>query len=543
MLQNANATPPTGNSRRLLLIVWIFVAIVVGLMAFAYYSFGLMSAARAYVGGEGLWSKAQKESVLALSRYVKDHRPEDYQAFQDALRVNLGDRQARLELEKSNPDSQIAADGFKLGRNHADDIDGMIHLYRNFRKVPELDKAIGIWATADGYIDQLLVLGRAIHAATQRANLDEPATRNFLIELDRLNMKLTPLEDEFSYSLGEISRKSMTILRIVMLLVVTALLLVAYMVSRRILLQNERYQQALIASEKRLRSLLQFAPLPIIVVSLPDSLVVYANERALVQFKLSMAELTEQTAQNFYVNLEDRASILQQLRATGSVRDWEVQLQDRTGVKFWVLLSSQRLLFEGRECLLTALNNIDERKRAQEELRHRAFHDGLTGLPNRSMFIDAVSRALHRAERKNGMLSILFVDLDHFKTVNDNLGHAMGDLLLQEVAMRIRMCVREGDLVARLGGDEFVILVEDDRSADVAVQIARKLQGVLKPQHLLGGKALHVTASIGISNYPDDGRELDDLLRNADTAMYRVKETGRDSYQFHNTSGFDQPFN
>ncbi len=543
MLHNAFARSPAARkSHRLLLIVWIFVAIVVGLMAFAYYSFGLMSAARAYVGGEGLWSKAQKEAVLSLSRYVKDHRAEDYQAFQHALVVNLGDRQARLELEKSTPDLRIATEGFKLGRNHAEDIDGMINLYRNFRSVPELDRAITIWATADDYIAQLLVLGRSIESATQNGRLDDAVAQNFLAQLDGFNARLTPLEDEFSYSLGEISRKSVIVLRVVMMLVVTVLLLVAYLVSRRLVLQNERYQQALIASENQLRSLLQFAPLPIIIVGLPSNRVVYANERALVQFQLTMTELARQTAQDFYVNIEDRLSILQQLRTTGSVRDREVQLRDTNGKPFWVLLSSQRLLFEGSECLLTALNNIDERKRAQEELRHRAFHDELTGLPNRAMFMDAMSRALHRAERRKGSFSILFIDLDHFKTVNDELGHAMGDLLLQEVATSVRECVREGDLVARLGGDEFVILVEDDNPARVAVQIAKKLHGVLRPQRFLGGRAMHVTASIGISNYPEDGTSLDDLLRMADTAMYRVKETGRNSYQFHNTSGFDDPF-
>ena len=113
---------------------------------------------------------------------------------------------------------------------------------------------------------------------------------------------------------------------------------------------------------------------------------------------------------------------------------------------------------------MTAVNNVDDRKQAQEKLHHRAFHDELTGLPNRAMFMDTLSRTLHRAERKQSSFSVLFIDLDHFKGVNDTYGHSVGDQLLQQVAERLRMCVREGDLVARLGGDEFVILVEDDRA-------------------------------------------------------------------------------
>jgi diguanylate cyclase (GGDEF)-like protein/PAS domain S-box-containing protein len=533
MLQNAIATSPVGNSRRLLLIVWIFVAIVVGLLAFAYYSFGLMSAARAYVGGEGLWSKSQKDAVLALSRYVYEHKPQDYQAFQAALQVSLGDRQARLELDKPDPDLQVAARGFLQGRNHPDDVAGMIHLYRSFRAVPELDKAIAIWAAADAHMDQLIALGAKIQAASQGAGLDEEARRGFLAQLEQLNAQLTPLEDAFSFSLGEISRRSNLILRFVMILLVAVLLCIAYLVSRRIVQQNEHYHQSLVDSENQLRSLLQFAPLPIIIVSLPDSVVTYANERALAQFKIEAAEMQSLTPQDFYVNQTERTLILEALRTQGSVRDWEVQLKDKEGTAFWVLLSSRRLLLGGRECLLTALNNIDERKQAQEQLRHRAFHDELTGLPNRAMFMDTLSRTLHRAERKNSGFSILFVDLDHFKSVNDHYGHSVGDLLLQEVAMRVRLCVREGDLVARLGGDEFVILLEDEHSVNEVAQVAKKLQAVLQPLHTLGGHQLYVTASIGISSFPQDGTELDDLLRNADSAMYRVKEHGRNNFQFH----------
>lgn len=536
MLRNAAATSPVGNSRRLLLVVWIFVAIVVGLLAFAYYSFGLMSAARAYVGGEGFWSKSQKDAVMALTRYASEQRPQDYQAFQDALKVSLGDRKARLELEKPNPDLRIAAHGFLQGRNHVDDIDGMIRLYRTFRAVPELAQAIAVWDAADAQMDELIALGNQIQTATQQGlRLDVETRRIFLEQMAQINARVTPLEDEFSYALGDISRRTKTILGFTMVLVVTVLLVIAYITSHRVLQQNERYQQALLDSEDQLRSLLQFAPLPIMIISLPDNRVTYANEHALAQFSTTMEQLNGLTAQDFYVSVEERGRVVEALRAHGSVRDWEVQLRDQSGKAFWVLLSSRCLILGGRECLLTALNNIDERKKAQENLRHRAFHDELTGLPNRAMFMDTLSRTLHRAQRKHSSFSILFVDLDHFKGVNDIYGHNVGDLLLQEVATRIRLSIREGDLVARLGGDEFVVLIEGDGSESEVFQIAKKLQTVLEPAHALDGHMLQATASIGISRYPQDGAEVDDLLRNADSAMYRVKENGRNNFQFHST--------
>ena len=357
--------------------------------------------------------------------------------------------------------------------------------------------------------------------------------RTFLAQLAYNNAQLTPLEDDFSYLLGEISRKAGQVIQSIMVLVVTVLLAIAYLVSRRIVQQNEKLHHSLVESENQLRVLLQFAPLPIIIVGLPENVINYANARALEQFKVSEATVSGLAVQDFYVDSAQRDRVLEELRTKGFVRDREIQLQDTQGNKFWVLLSSQRLRVSDRECILTAVNNVDDRKQAQEKLHHRAFHDELTGLPNRAMFMDTLSRTLHRAERKQSSFSVLFIDLDHFKGVNDTYGHSVGDQLLQQVAERVRMCVREGDLVARLGGDEFVILVEDDRSTEDVSSIAKKLQLKLEPAHILDGNSVQITASIGISSYPQDGTQLDELLRNADSAMYGVKAHGRNNFRFH----------
>jgi diguanylate cyclase (GGDEF)-like protein len=233
---------------------------------------------------------------------------------------------------------------------------------------------------------------------------------------------------------------------------------------------------------------------------------------------------------DFYVNAADRDRLLAALEATGLVSDLELLLQDADGKPFWGLYSSQRILYEGHDCVMTALLNVDERKRAHDELRYRAYHDALTGLPNRAMFMDALKRSLHRMERSGGTSSLLFIDLDHFKAINDNLGHDMGDLLLQQVAQRIQDCVREGDLVARLGGDEFVVLVEGH---DDTHRMADKVLGVLRPDYQLGTHIVRVTASIGVSCFPQHGTELDALLSAADFAMYQAKTAGRNGVQFY----------
>lgn len=528
-----------GFSRRLIAIVWIFMAVVVCMLALTYYSIGLMSATRAYVGGEGLWSKAQKEAVLALSRYATDRDPRDYQAYQAALAVSLGDRQARLEMEKPQSDAGQAGSGFLRGRNHPDDVAGMISLFHNFRGLAEIDKALAIWREADGHMERLMALGEQIHTAVRSGSMDPAATRAYLLQLQGINQQLTPLEDAFSFTLGDISRKTAQALQLALLVVGMVLLAVAYLLSRRLVRQNENFQAALVDSRDQLRKLLQFAPLPIIIVRLTDESVVYANQRACQQFKVPEDGWAGLKPHAFYEREQDREQVMQALREHGSVRDWEVRLRDTQGTVFWVLISSQRTLYAGQPCLVTAINNIHERKLAQEALHHRAFHDELTGLPNRAMFMDALSRSLSRVERRSGRLSLLFIDLDHFKEVNDRHGHTVGDLLLQAVAMRIRVCVREGDLVARLGGDEFVILVEDGDTHHEVTHIAQKLQKTLQPMHQLGGHQLLMTASMGISSYPQDGEELTDLLRNADDAMYRAKEAGRNNFQFSDSLPMD----
>jgi diguanylate cyclase (GGDEF)-like protein/PAS domain S-box-containing protein len=166
------------------------------------------------------------------------------------------------------------------------------------------------------------------------------------------------------------------------------------------------------------------------------------------------------------------------------------------------------------------------------EMSHLAQHDSLTGLPNRLVLKDRLARAILLAHRHSGHLALLFLDVDHFKRINDSLGHALGDALLQSVAARLSASVRESDTVSRQGGDEFVILLSElARPADAGVNAAHIL-AELKKVHRIGAQELRVTASVGISTYPDCGDDADALLKHADTAMYHAKEHGRDSYQF-----------
>jgi diguanylate cyclase (GGDEF)-like protein/PAS domain S-box-containing protein len=176
--------------------------------------------------------------------------------------------------------------------------------------------------------------------------------------------------------------------------------------------------------------------------------------------------------------------------------------------------------------------DITERKEAEEKLVHMAHFDGLTGLPNRVLFHDRLGQLLAQAQRRGRMVAVMFLDLDRFKVANDTLGHGIGDLLLKQVAERLSECVRVGDTVGRMSGDEFSIILCDLHSAEDARLAAQKILGVFAAPFMLEHHEVYVTASIGISMYPADSDDGDALIKDADTAMYRAKDSGRNNFQF-----------
>jgi diguanylate cyclase (GGDEF)-like protein len=174
-------------------------------------------------------------------------------------------------------------------------------------------------------------------------------------------------------------------------------------------------------------------------------------------------------------------------------------------------------------------------RRANHDLQSVAFVDPLTGLPNRVLLQDRAQQALHRAERSNTRVAVMFIDLDGFKTVNDTYGHATGDALLRRVAQRLQQALRKQDTVARLGGDEFVAIVPEIETRDEAAAVGNKLMAALGKPLQINDVPLSVSGSIGIGLYPDDGRSAEDLLQRADAAMYRVKQRGRCGIEFYSS--------
>ena len=183
--------------------------------------------------------------------------------------------------------------------------------------------------------------------------------------------------------------------------------------------------------------------------------------------------------------------------------------------------------------------DITERKRAEEVISYQAYHDILTDLPNRILFKDRLGLAVIQARRKKAELAVMFIDLDRFKLVNDTLGHVKGDDLLQQAAARLKDCLRRGDTLARQGGDEFTIVLPELRDRDDARAVADKFLESLQRPFDLDGHEVHISASIGIAIYPNDGETIDELLRHADIAMYQVKAQGKNGHSFYDASMMD----
>ncbi|MFW6297912.1 MAG: PAS domain S-box protein [Desulfosalsimonas sp.] len=203
----------------------------------------------------------------------------------------------------------------------------------------------------------------------------------------------------------------------------------------------------------------------------------------------------------------------------------------KDGSTIAVEINSRKIDYEGKSCILSIARDISERKQAEETIRQMAYHDSLTGLPNRKLFSDRLGIAKAQAKRSQNNVAVIMFDLDNFKDVNDTLGHDKGDLLLIAVTERLSQALRKSDTVARFGGDEFVLIFPDQKGQDDACRAAQKIVESFRKPIFINSHKLIVTASIGIALYPRDGTDEAALLKNADIAMYQAKHAGRDRYR------------
>jgi len=227
------------------------------------------------------------------------------------------------------------------------------------------------------------------------------------------------------------------------------------------------------------------------------------------------------------------AKIFKSIYETGiPSRGGEFLLKRKDGEKINVEISSSLIPdTNDKPSIRNLIRDVTEQKKAVETIRRLAYHDPLTGLPNRLLFKDRLNMAINIAKRNKQYLAVMMLDLDKFKDVNDRLGHHIGDRLLQDVGTRLSISLRKGDTVARMGGDEFLILLPEIKKIENSTMLARKVVDAFQKPFVIDGNEIHITTSVGIAIYPEHSEDADALVKNADIAMYKAKDSGRNNYQ------------
>lgn len=302
-------------------------------------------------------------------------------------------------------------------------------------------------------------------------------------------------------------------------------------------------EAALRESENKFRDMAEKAMVGIYLVQ--DGKFRYANEHLAQMLEYPLADLIERMGPADVVHAEDlpmvEDNVQRRLRGEVAAIHYEFRGQTRSGRLIHVEAYGSRTLYQGRPAIIGTVLDITERKSAQQEIERLAYYDPLTGMANRRLLLDRLQQAHAHAVREQSSGALLYLDLDRFKILNDSLGHHAGDMLLQRVANRLSSLLREEDTVARLGGDEFVVMLpalagEAQAAGQRAYRVAEKIRSTLSGSYDLDGHAFHISASIGIAIFPQDGTNAEELLHHADAAMYQAKNNGRDTAAFYHVS-------
>lgn len=298
-----------------------------------------------------------------------------------------------------------------------------------------------------------------------------------------------------------------------------------------------RYASELERSEERYRLLFENATEPIGVVQ--DGRFVFFNRAISEATGYEAAEIATLPFADL-IQPDDRALVVDRhhRRLAGEVlpSTYVLRTLKKNGEVRHMNLNTVSIVWNDRPATLNFFSDITARVTAEAELEFQAYHDPLTGLPNRALFSDRLNLALARARRHQEPIAVLYADLDHLKRVNDTLGHTIGDLLLKQAAERFREAVREEDTVARFGGDEFVVLLIGVKDGETAARVAEKLIARMNEPMEVGGHTLRVTTSVGVSTWPADGDDAETLVKNADNALYQSKEQGRNTFRMFTPS-------
>lgn len=302
-----------------------------------------------------------------------------------------------------------------------------------------------------------------------------------------------------------------------------AVQLSVYDISRQIAIE-----QMMLDNEQLLRSILEILPVPIYIARWSDGRLLFVNRKTCLLLQQGAGALLKSKSVDFFVNPQDRENLRMVLESVRDMREIEVRMRTARGREFTAEIAAILMDYGGERAVLVALNDISHRKQMEAELFHQASFDSLTGICNRRYFLTQAESEMRRAKRFGRNLSVMMIDLDHFKPINDRLGHAAGDAVLVGVVKLALERLRHSDIMGRLGGEEFAVLLPET-ALPAAVDAANRLRRHIaeKPVIIENKTAVRCTVSIGVAEMNEKDGSIDDLLHRADAALYRAKESGR----------------
>lgn len=518
----------------------LFCIIIVSLLL-TLGAMEVLSAAHGYMAGERSRSAARHEAAYALTLYGQTLDPVYHERFRQALAIPLSDRQARIEMDKSEYDSTKASDWLRLGGNHPDDIPGLIFLYRCCAQHSSFAGVVALWSDSDTYLVRLERLGGELREAISSPAPSRKRVGALLERVRDVDAGVRLLERTFDSTLDEAARWLKYTLAWTVYAIISTLVVLGVYLSSRVL---GRIRQ----SEGDYRLLANA------FVHTADGIMILDSSRRIVAVNHAFTTITGYTPEEVLGEVLNRPNTLKipgpplftVWEDACSAGRWEGEVWNvrKNGELFPMRLSLSAVHDSRRGAInhyVAVFNDISPHKANEERLKHLAAHDPLTGLPNRAELERFCRAALENARRRGQRVALLYIDLDNFKPVNDTHGHVVGDALLKTLAIRMGQVVRETDIVARVGGDEFCVLLADLDDASSSYVVACKLLDMLSQPVASKHGRLQVGASIGISTYPDDGDDPQTLLRRADAAMYRVKQGGRNGVAFYSMQAEPQP--
>ena len=530
----------TLEAPKLLGIILPFVAVVAFQVLLGSLSLYALSAVRAYVAGESLWSKGQKDAIYYLNLYAESQNPQILERYRQAIAVPWGGHELRKALDLPTPDQEAARQGFLQGGNHPDDVNRVVWFYRNFRHISYMERAVDRWAMGDIYLAELDLLAEQMQEVFAEGQADAAQVAAWKSRIARINEYVTPSARAFSDALGAGSRKLLEALLIINLVTAIFLIAIAWRRSARLLSQRQAFADALQQEKERAQITLESIGDAVITTDVAGN-IAYMNPAAeqLTHWNAEHAgglplaalfSLLDEQSADGNQNLVDQ--VLQGNLKGGTEHTRLIQRLDGSTVS--VNLVGSPILTDGQVSgIVLVLHDMTQERQYIANLSWQATHDALTGLANRREFEYRLELALNALARAPGKCTLMFLDLDQFKVVNDTCGHAAGDELLRHICAVLQAGLREGDTLARLGGDEFGVLLENC-PPEQAEKIAEYLrQSVQNLPFIWKGRPFITTVSVGLVHIVQGPNTLESSLRAADMACYMAKEKGRNRVQVY----------